>query len=116
KSAISLTYLLMCVFGVLCVYRNRREWMKLPDRDHRLFRGSRGRILVLLHHSERTVNELAETLKLADNTVRAHLATLEQDGFIERKGLRQGVRKPHYAYRLTSAAEQLFLKACDPLL
>jgi len=90
--------------------------MKLPEREQRLFRGSRGRILVLLHRNDRTVNELAETLKLADNTVRAHLATLEQDGFIEQRGLRPGLRKPHYAYHLTPAAEQLFLKACDPLL
>ena len=75
-----------------------------------------GRILVLLHQGDRTVSELSENLKLADNTVRTHLATLERDGFIEQRGLRPGSRKPHFAYHLTAAGEQLFLRACDPLL
>jgi predicted ArsR family transcriptional regulator len=90
--------------------------MKMPNGDRRLFRGSLGRILVLLYHGDRTVSELSEHLKLTDNTVRTHLATLERDGFVEQRGLRPGFRKPHNAYHLTTAAEQLFLKACDPLL
>lgn len=88
----------------------------MPGYDDRLFKGTRGRILALLRRADRTVSELAEALKLAGNTVRVHLATLERDGIVEQSGLRSGARKPHYAYRLSTGAEHLFLKSCDPVL
>ena len=84
--------------------------------DPRLLRGTAGQILVLLYNGEHTVSELAIGLGLADNTVRAHLASLESNGLVEQRGLRRGSRRPHHAYHLTAAAEQLFLKSCDPVL
>lgn len=86
------------------------EWKR------RFLAGTRGRILTLLRYTDRTVNELAEILGVADNTVRAHLASLVRDGLVEQKGLRRGSRRPHYAYHLAPAAEPLFVQACDPVL
>lgn len=63
-----------------------------------------------------TVNDLAEKLELTDNAVRANLLSLERDGLIRQSGLRRGTRKPHFAYELTSEAENLFPKAYDTLL
>src|SRR5437588_696454 len=45
----------------------------------RLFKSTRGKILELLRARECTVNDLAGALRLTDNAVRAHLASLERD-------------------------------------
>jgi predicted ArsR family transcriptional regulator len=82
----------------------------------RLLKSTRGQILNLLRGKERTVNDLASALKLTDNAVRAHLATLERDGLIRHTGTVQGFRKPHASYGLTAEAEQVFPKAYGPLL
>lgn len=79
------------------------------------FDSTRGQILGLLRRGAGTVEELAERLAVTDNAVRAHLATLERDGLVERRGFRQGSRKPHFAYELTHDAEQLFPKAYSTL-
>lgn len=63
-----------------------------------------------------TVNDLAAKLELTDNAVRANLLSLERDGLIRQSGLQRGTRKPHFAYELTSEAENLFPKAYDTLL
>ena len=63
-----------------------------------------------------TVNDLAAQLGLTDNAVRANLLSLERDGLIRQRGLQRGTRKPHFAYELTSEAENLFPKAYDTLL
>ena len=70
----------------------------------------------MLRHGDRTVNELAEALHLADNSIRAHLTALVHEGLIQLSGERRGLRRPHKTYRLAAAAEHLFLTACDPLL
>jgi predicted ArsR family transcriptional regulator len=75
------------------------------------FESTRGRIVNLLRRGDRTVEELARQLELTDNAVRAHLATLERDGLVERRGVRQALRKPHFTYALTPEAEELFPKA-----
>lgn len=80
------------------------------------FESTRGRIVSLLRRGAKTVEELARQLDLTDNAIRAHLATLERDGLVERGGAIPGARKPHYAYRLTAEAEQLFPKAYHTLL
>ncbi len=80
------------------------------------FESTRGRIVDLLRGRDRTVEELARQLELTDNAVRAHLATLERDRLVERRGVRQGLRKPHFTYALTPEAEQLFPKAYHVLL
>lgn len=80
------------------------------------FESTRGRIVDLVRGGVGTVDELSRHLGLTDNAVRAHLATLERDGLIEQRGVRQGLRKPHFAYGLTPEAEQLFPKAYHALL
>ena len=90
--------------------------MKIPLWNKRFLASTRGRIIALLRGSTCTVNELSEDLGLTDNAVRAHLATLERDGLVQQSGLRPGPRKPHYAYELTSDAEQLFPKSHGVIL
>jgi predicted ArsR family transcriptional regulator len=82
----------------------------------RLFKSTRGKILDLLRTRERTVNELAAELRLTDNAVRAHLASLERDRLVSQSGMKPGVRKPHTTYALGPEAEQLFPKAYGPLV
>jgi predicted ArsR family transcriptional regulator len=82
----------------------------------RLFKSTRGKILDLLRTRERTVNELAAELRLTDNAVRAHLASLERDRLVSQSGMRPGVRKPHTTYALGPEAEQLFPKAYGRLV
>jgi predicted ArsR family transcriptional regulator len=82
----------------------------------RLFKSTRGKILDLLRTREWTVNELAEKLRLTDNAVRAHLASLERDRLATQSGMKPGVRKPHITYALGPEAEQLFPKAYGPLV
>jgi predicted ArsR family transcriptional regulator len=89
---------------------NTRRW------DKRFLSTTRGRIVDLLRRRQSTVDELAQTLGLTDNAVRAHLATLERDGLVERKGVRRGPSKPAYAYDLTGETEQLFSRAYAPIL
>ena len=88
----------------------RTAWNK------RLLASTRGRVLALLRHENRTVNELAAALNLTDNAVRAHLLSLERDGVVRQHGTRAGRRKPHVTYRLSSEAEHIFPKAYGPLL
>src|SRR5438876_10673720 len=82
----------------------------------RLFKSTRGKILDLLHARECTVNELAEELRLTDNAVRAHLASLERDRLVAQSGMKPGIRKPHVTYALGTEAEQLFPKAYGRLV
>src|SRR5581483_11533856 len=82
----------------------------------RFFGSTRGQVVRLLRTAARTVEELAASLDLTNNAVRAHLATLERDGLVYQAGVRRGVRKPHATYALTHEAEDLFPKAYDALL
>jgi predicted ArsR family transcriptional regulator len=90
--------------------------MKRSKLARRFFDSTRGRIVTLLRGAAKTVNELAEELKLTDNAVRAHLLSLERDGLIKQSGIQRGIRKPHFAYQLTEEAEHLFPKAYDAIL
>jgi len=82
----------------------------------RLFKSTRGKILELLRTEERTVNDLAHALRLTDNAVRAHLASLERDRLIAQSGMKPGLRKPHVTYTLGPEAEHLFPKAYGRLV
>ncbi|MGH9820427.1 MAG: helix-turn-helix transcriptional regulator [Pyrinomonadaceae bacterium] len=84
--------------------------------DERFFESTRGKIVLLLRTSKRTVNELAEALDLSDNAVRAHLLTLERDGLVTQGGTIKGFRKPHYVFKLTDEARHIFPKFYDSLL
>ena len=90
--------------------------MQLSHRNQRFFASTRGQIVTLLRRSSRTVEELAQTLDLTDNAVRAHLAALERDGVVQQRGARRGSSKPAYVYGLTPEAEYLFPKAYDQVL
>jgi predicted ArsR family transcriptional regulator len=79
--------------------------------EKRFLTTTRGQIVALLRRAERTVAELAEMLALTDNAVRVHLASLERDGLVERRGVRRGGGKPAYVYGLAAEAERLFPKA-----
>jgi predicted ArsR family transcriptional regulator len=93
-----------------------RAVMKGTKLDKRFFDSTRGRVVTLMRGTTMTVNDLAEKLELTDNAVRANLLSLERDGLIRQSGLQRGTRKPHFAYELTSEAENLFPKAYDALL
>lgn len=90
--------------------------MKKTKLDERFFESTRGRIVTMLRGTTCTVEELAQSLDLTDNAVRAHLATLERDGLVRQRGVRRGFRKPHFTYTLSHEAEALFPKAYDVLL
>src|SRR6266571_976823 len=90
--------------------------MSLLPWNQRFFASTRGQIVTLLRRTSRTVDELAEALDLTDNAVRAHLATLERDGFVQQRGARRGSGKPAYVYDLAPAAEHLFPKSYGPVL
>jgi predicted ArsR family transcriptional regulator len=68
---------------------------------------SRHAVLDLVRRGERTVNTLAEQLRISDNAVRAHLVALERDGLIKRTGIvRSGtVGQPAAEYDLTPSGE-----------
>jgi predicted ArsR family transcriptional regulator len=78
----------------------------------------RGRIIALLRRGERTVEELAHSLEVTDNAVRAHLATLERDGVLTQTRLRHtgGAGKPAALYGIATDAEPLFSTAYAPVL
>ncbi len=90
--------------------------MKTTGWRTRLMESTRGRILDLLRTKDQTVNELAAALRLTDNAVRAHLASLEKDGLTCQSGTKPGFRKPHATYALTPEAEQIFPKSYGILL
>lgn len=84
--------------------------------NQRFFLSTRGRILTLLRRKKRTVEDLAGELTLTDNAVRAHLATLERDGFVRQQGARRGAGKPAFEYELAPEAENLFPKSYGQVL
>jgi predicted ArsR family transcriptional regulator len=90
--------------------------MRLSDADDRLLQTTRGKILALLKRKERTVRELADELGLTDNGIRAHLTTLERDGFVRAAASRRSIRKPARVYGLVPEAEQRLSAAYPPVL
>lgn len=90
--------------------------MSSSNWNQRFFNSTRGRIVISLRKGNKTVDELAQELALTDNAIRAHLVTLERDGFVKQQGARRGASKPAYVYELGLAAEQLFHKAYEPVL
>jgi predicted ArsR family transcriptional regulator len=86
--------------------------------NRRFLETTRGQVVVLLRRGPQTVDELARSLTLTDNGVRAHLATLERDGVVRQSGVRrsEGAGKPATVYELTPEAESLFSRAYAPVL
>lgn len=87
-------------------------------RSERILESTRGRVVALLRCGGMTADELAAELKLTDNAIRAHLATLERDGLVQALAERRGgkVGKPATVYTVSPAADPLFSKAYLPLL
>lgn len=79
---------------------------------------TRSEILTLLRRGSATVDDLARDLGLTDNAVRFHIAAFEEEGTVERQGLRRGTGagQPAVVYGLTIAAEEAFSRAYAPVL
>jgi predicted ArsR family transcriptional regulator len=79
---------------------------------------TRGRIVALLRRGQRSVEELADSLGLTDNAVRAHLTALEREGIVRAVGIRRdgSVGKPATLYGVTQESSALFSSAYSPLL
>ena len=90
--------------------------MSQPAWTRRFFAGTRGRIVTLLRRAARTVDELAASLDLTDNAVRAQLAGMERDGLVRQRGERKGTRKPAVEYELDPEAETALSRAYVPLV
>jgi predicted ArsR family transcriptional regulator len=70
--------------------------------------GTRARIIELLQQSDGvTVEALTGELDLAAATVRRHLDVLQRDGYVERRAVRRGTGRPHYAFSVTQAGRDL---------
>ena len=80
--------------------------------------GTRARIIALLRRGRRTVEELAGTLGLTDNAVRAQLQTLQRDGVAQAAEVRRdgAVGKPAVLYDVVPTAEPSFSAAYAPLV
>ena len=79
---------------------------------------TRGQIVTLLRAGNRSVEELAQSLGLTDNAVRAHLTVLQREQIVESIGVRREgtVGKPAAIYGIAPGAQPLFSRAYSPLL
>ena len=77
---------------------------------------SRVRVTAALRRGPRTLDQLTGELGLTRTAVRLHLATLERDGLVVRRGFQAGRTKPSHVYELTGAAEQQLSRAYIPVL
>lgn len=73
---------------------------------------TRARLIALLRRSERSIADLAMSLRISGNAVRGHVSALQRDGLVEPSGVERATGgKPATLYRLTPEAEELFPKA-----
>ena len=66
-------------------------------------------------HSQATVRELGEHLRLTSTGIRQHLTVLERDGLIASHEERGHVGRPALVYRLTSQGDALYPKQYEAL-
>lgn len=70
---------------------------------------TRSKILdILRRRREATVEELKKALDLAPATVRRHLDILQRDGHVKVRPVRRETGRPHYAFSITEAGQDLF--------
>ncbi|KHD86259.1 DeoR family transcriptional regulator [Bacillus ginsengihumi] len=62
-----------------------------------------------------TVSDLTQCLNITDMAVRKHLTTMEQDGIIKSKEVKQPVGRPLQIYSLSEKGEMLFPKNYEGL-
>jgi predicted ArsR family transcriptional regulator len=67
--------------------------------------GTRERIIELLLKSQRTVEELAETLGVTRNAIRSQIALLQREGVVEIKGEVKGSRRPAAIFGIHAGAD-----------
>jgi DeoR family transcriptional regulator, suf operon transcriptional repressor len=80
-------------------------------------KGVRGAVLVELKKARRlTAKDLAARLGISLNAVRHHLKELESAALVEYERQHRGVGAPAFAYRLTSAGEELFPRRYEATL
>jgi predicted ArsR family transcriptional regulator len=86
-------------------------------RDKPFLATTKGRLLELLRGAPATVEELSSGLGITGPAVRAHLESLEGDGFV-RPGppRRTSARRPSRTYVLAPGAESLFCQGTVPFL
>jgi predicted ArsR family transcriptional regulator len=86
--------------------------------QRQLGKTTRNRVIALLRRGEHSVEELAGSLGLTDNAVRAQLASLERDGIVRSLGTRRDgtVGKPATLYGIASGNSALFSNAYAPVL
>src|SRR6185437_5818409 len=106
-----LTYCLYSCFRLLYFtgsHSTTGGWMRWWERH--FGDSTRGRIVAILRRGWRSVDEIAATLGLTDNAVRAHIATLERDGVVAAAGSRRdgSVGKPATLYGVAEGADTLF--------
>lgn len=79
---------------------------------------TRGQLVTLLRRGPQPVDELARSLGLTDNAVRAHLIALERDGIVGQHGTRRGsgAGKPATLFALRPEGEALLSRAYAPFL
>ena len=79
---------------------------------------TRNRLIALIRRGPRSVEELAASLGLTDNAVRAQLATLERDDVVRPLGVRRDgtVGKPATIYGFAPDTSALFSSAYAPVL
>jgi predicted ArsR family transcriptional regulator len=63
---------------------------------------------ILRRRHEATVDDLTQALDLAPATVRRHLDILQRDGYVTVRTVRRETGRPHYAFSMTEAGEELF--------
>lgn len=75
---------------------------------------TRKQVMQLLKtNGELSTKDLTEYLHITGMAVRRHLDTLERDGLIESRAIRQPMGRPTALYRLTAAADNHFPKKYD---
>lgn len=78
--------------------------------------GSRERIIRLLIRDQKTVDELASSLGVTKNAVRAQIALLEREGMVAVQGEQKGTRRPAAVYGLRAGADTHFSRAYPAVL
>jgi predicted ArsR family transcriptional regulator len=70
---------------------------------------TRTKIMDLLRRRrEATIDDLTTALDLAPATIRRHLDILQRDGYVTVRPVRRETGRPHYAFSMTEAGEDLF--------
>lgn len=89
----------------------------MPNWLERLTSETQVKLLALVRRSPQTVTGLAEALRVTDNGIRTHIATLQRLGLIEAAGTQRDTGgKPARLYALTREGEELFPKAYSLVL